>query len=63
MSSRVATRYAKSLIDLAKAQSIDGKVYEEMEAFKRQACCFKQSIRRFNRFDEKLCVDGSRPKT
>ncbi len=33
MSSRVATRYAKSLIDLAKAQSIDGKVYEEMEAF------------------------------
>ena len=33
MSSRVATRYAKSLIDLAKAQSIDGKVYTEMVAF------------------------------
>lgn len=33
MSSRVATRYAKSLIDLAQSQSVDGKVYEEMVAF------------------------------
>lgn len=33
MSSRVATRYAKSLLDLAQAQSVDGKVYEEMLYF------------------------------
>ncbi len=33
MSSRVATRYAKSLLDLAQAQSTDSKVYEEMLSF------------------------------
>ena len=33
MSSRVATRYAKSLIDLALTQSVDAKVYDEMVAF------------------------------
>lgn len=37
MSSRVATRYAKSLIDLAQTQSVDGKVYEEMAAFSELA--------------------------
>ncbi|MFT5512751.1 MAG: F-type H+-transporting ATPase subunit delta [Bacteroidia bacterium] len=37
MSSRVATRYAKSLIDLASAQSVDGKVYDEMVAFAQLA--------------------------
>jgi F-type H+-transporting ATPase subunit delta len=33
MSSRVASRYAKSLLDLAQSQSVDGKVYEEMLSF------------------------------
>ncbi|MBO6515871.1 MAG: ATP synthase F1 subunit delta [Bacteroidia bacterium] len=33
MSGRVASRYAKSLLDLAQAQSVDGKVYDDMVAF------------------------------
>ncbi len=33
MSSRVATRYAKSLIELAQTQSVDSAVYDEMLAF------------------------------
>jgi F-type H+-transporting ATPase subunit delta len=37
MSSRVATRYAKSLLDLAQSQSVDANVYEEMVAFSELA--------------------------
>lgn len=37
MSSRVATRYAKSLLDLAQEQSVDDKVYADMLAFRELA--------------------------
>ncbi len=37
MSSRVAYRYAKSLLDLAQSQSVDGEVYEDMLAFSQTA--------------------------